>query len=208
MVKTNSNLVGRRAWLGMWALALRGADDGTISLFNGKDLTGWEGDRNLWLVEKGELVGRSRGIKYNDFLTTRDRFDSFLLKLEVRLVNNIGNSGVQFRSERVPASTECYGYQADIGPGWWGNLYDESRRRVTLVEFPEARRERVVKKDGWNEYAILAMGKRVSLALNGVITVDYWEPSETIARNGILAVQIHSGPPLEVRFRNIRIKPL
>ena len=187
--------------------AIRAAKD-FQSLFNDKDLTGWEGDHFLWKVEGGELVGRSPGISYNDFLATEESFDNFLLQLEVRLLSDEGNSGVQFRSERVPGSMEMIGYQADIGPGWWGNLYDESRRRRNLVEADPKVIERLVKKNDWNAYEVRAEADKITLRLNGRVTADYVEPDGDVARKGRIAVQIHSGPPLEVRFRNIRIQKL
>jgi hypothetical protein len=187
---------------------LLAAEDGYEPLFNGRDLTGWEGDAKLWVVERRSLIGRSPGISYNNFLAHQRRFEDFILKFQVRLLEDAGNSGVQFRSERVLNSTEFYGYQADVGPGWWGNLYDESRRRRTLVEVPQADRDRTVKKGQWNDYAVVALGKRIRLVLNGTVTADYIEPSATIARDGLIAVQIHSGPAMEVRFRDIRIRAL
>jgi hypothetical protein len=186
------------------------ADDkeaGFVPLFNGKDLTGWEGDKSLWKVEDGLLVGDSAGIKRNQFLATTKSFADFELRLEFRLRDGKGNSGVQFRSKRVPNDTEVSGYQADIGEKYWGCLYDESRRNKVLVQAP-AELEKVLKLDGWNSYVISAVGDHITLTLNGLKTVDYREPDANIARDGIIAVQVHSGPPLRVEFRNVRIKEL
>lgn len=184
------------------------AEDGFEPLFNGKDLTGWEGDTLLWVVENGELVGRSPGISYNDFLATEERFDDFELRFQIRLLDNIGNSGVQFRSERVVGSMEMIGYQADVGPGWWASLYDESRRRETLAAPDPKLLERTLKVNDWNDYSIRAEGPKITLQLNGQTTVDYVEEDDSIARDGHIAVQVHSGPPLEVRFRNMLVKRL
>ena len=86
-----------------------------MPLFNGRDLAGWEGDSKLWIVEDGMLVGRSPGIKYNDFLATVKTYGDFILRFQIRLLDNRGNSGVQFRSQRVPPpSHEVSGYQADV----------------------------------------------------------------------------------------------
>lgn len=186
------------------------ADDkeaGFVPLFNGKDLTGWEGNKSLWKVEDGMLVGDSSGIKRNQFLATTKTFGDFELRLEFRLRGGTGNSGVQFRSKRVPNDTEVSGYQADIGEKYWGCLYDESRRNKVLVQAP-ADLEKVLKPDGWNSYVIRAEGDHIVLTLNGFKTVDYRESDATIARDGIIAVQVHSGPPLRVEFRNVRIKEL
>lgn len=183
------------------------AEEGFTPLFNGKDLTGWEGNLDLWKVEDGMIVGDSPGIAHNQFLATTKQYEDFELRLEFRLVDGKGNSGVQFRSLRVPDSTEVSGYQADLGEGWWGSLYDESRRKRMLVT---ATKESLAKlnREGWNEYTIRAKGDHVTLAINGVTTVDYREEEADILRKGIIALQVHSGPPLRVEFRNIRIKSL
>jgi hypothetical protein len=195
---------------GVIATSVDGADEaelGFVSIFNGKDLTGWEGDKSLWKVEGGMLVGDSPGIKRNQFLATTNTYNDFELRLEFRLRGGKGNSGVQFRSKRVPNDTEVSGYQADIGEKYWGCLYDESRRNKVLVQAP-TELEKVLKPDGWNSYVISAVGDHITLTLNGLKTVDYHEPDANIARDGIIAVQVHSGPPLRVEFRNVRIKVL
>lgn len=182
-------------------------EPGFRALFNGKDLSGWDGDLSLWKVSDAVIVGDSPGIKHNQFLATKDEFGDFELKLEFRLKDGVGNSGVQFRTKRVPNSTEVSGYQADIGENYWGCLYDESRRNKILVQAP-ADFEKSLKKGDWNEYTIRAEGDHIVLKVNGVTTVDYKEADPEIARRGIIALQVHSGGPLKVEFRNIRIKPL
>ncbi len=191
-----------------WAVACTSPADPASELFNGRDLSGWEGDESLWLVEDGAIVGRSPGIGENVFLATTGSYENFVLRMQVLLVNDQGNSGVQFRSEREPNSTEMIGYQADIGPGWWGNLYDESRRRKNLAEADPVLIERTLRKGDWNDYEIRAEGARFRLLINGVETVDYIEDDPAIERSGRIALQIHSGPPLEVRFRNLRLEGL
>ena len=183
-----------------------GAEAGFVPLFNGVDLAGWEGDPFLWKVEDGMLIGRSPGIAYNDFLTTTKEYADFVLRFEIHLLDDVGNSGVQIRSRRVPGSMEMIGYQADIGPTWWGSLYDESRRKVTLAEPADSTLRRALKPDRWNNYEVSAIGRHVVLKLNGVVTVDYTEEDETLEQTGLIGLQVHSGPPLEARFRNIRIK--
>lgn len=209
----NSTLdtLNRRGFLaavaaGMSLPAAHAAEDGFEPLFNGKDLDGWEGDPFLWKVEDGMVVGRSPGISYNDFLTTTEEFSDFVLRFQIQLVDNIGNSGVQIRSRRVSGSMEMIGYQVDIGPSWWGSLYDESRRRVTLAAPSEATINKALKPTDWNDYEVQASGRHIVLKLNGVVTVDYTEEDESIEQTGLIGLQVHSGPPLEARFRNIRIK--
>jgi len=196
------------------ALALSGAavaaeadEEGFVPLFNGKDLTGWEGNAKLWIVEDGMLIGRSPGIKHNDFLATTKTYGDFILRFQIRLVGGKGNSGVQFRSKRVPNSHEVSGYQADVGQGWWGALYDEARRNRPMAR-PTPEALKAVKAKDWNDYEVKAIGPRVTLTINGVVMVDYTEKDDKIARDGIIAVQVHAGGPLEVQFRNMRIKEI
>ena len=184
------------------------SEEGFVSIFNGQDLGGWEGDTKLWLVEDGALVGRSPGIDYNDFLGTEKTYGNFILRFQIHLLNNDGNTGVQFRSQREEGSTEMIGYQADGGPTWWGNLYDESRRRITLIEADTALIGRILKPNDWNDYEVYANDDHIRLSINGETTADYHEEDASIARDGVIAPQIHSGPPLEVRFKDIRIKEL
>lgn len=179
--------------------------DGFVPLFNGKDLSGWEGNFDLWKVKDGVIVGDSAGIKHNDFLATKRSYTDFELRLEFRLKDGQGNSGIQFRSARVPKSTAVIGYQADIGQQYWGCLYDEHRRRKVLAPAPEAL-SKVLKKSDWNTYVIRARGNSIQLELNGLRTVDYEERDKDIARSGIIAVQVHSGPALKIEFRNLKIK--
>ncbi len=192
-------------------LATRAADKvpevGFVSIFNGRDLKGWEGDLKLWKVVDGHLVGDSPGIKKNQFLATEKNYSDFELRLEFKLHNGVGNTGIQFRSKRDPDSSEVSGYQADVGEKYWGCLYDEHRRNKVLVQAPPEL-EKSLKKDDWNAYVIRAEGDHIVLKVNDVTTVDYKEPDDKIARSGMIAVQVHSGGPLKVEFRNLRIKEL
>ena len=186
--------------------------DGFEPLFNGKDLTGWEGNLELWSAAGGEIVGKSPGIKKNEFLATKGRFGDFILKFKFRIVNTSGqaNSGMQFRSERVPNSTELSGYQADVGQGYWGCLYDESRRNKVLVKPPADELDKILRRDDWNEYVITCKGDHITLELNGLKTANYIEnePADKIAREGIFGLQIHAGGPMEVHAKEILIKKL
>lgn len=185
-----------------------GAEEtGFTPLFDGKSLAGWEGDTDLWKVEDGMIVGDSPGIKRNEFLATEKGYSDFELRLEFRLHKGSGNSGVQFRSKRVEGQSEVSGYQADIGEKYWGCLYDESRRNKVLVQAPDEL-DKVLRKEDWNSYVIRAKGNEITLAINGLTTVNYTEKDESIAREGIIALQVHSGGPLRVEFRKLRIKEL
>ena len=106
------------------------------------------------------LVGHSPGINHNEFLATTRPYGDFILALNFRLVDGKGNSGVQFRSVRVPHH-EMSGYQADIGEGYWGCLYDESRRNKVLVPASQEALKALNKTD-WNHYAVRAMGDQIT----------------------------------------------
>jgi len=171
------------------------------SFFDGRSLAGWTGDAALWSVEDGEIVGRTAGLARNEFLKSDLELGDFRLSLEVRLVGDAGNSGIQFRT-RAREDGEVEGYQADIGPGWWGKLYEENGRAL-LAEGPA---EDPVIADGWNLYEIEARGSRVRTWINGKTCVDLDDPAG--ARRGIVALQIHSGGATEVRFRKLRAELL
>ncbi|MFL5338821.1 MAG: PVC-type heme-binding CxxCH protein [Gemmataceae bacterium] len=167
--------------------------------FNGKDLTGWDGNPKLWSVENGEIVGKSPGIKKNEFLKSQLAVTDFKLSLKLKLVPNKENSGVQFRSEALPDG-EMKGPQADVGAGWWGKLYDESARGLIW----DKSGEKHVKVDDWNEYVIEAVGPKVRTWLNGNLCVDLTD--EKISLRGIFGLQIHAGGPMEVRFKDLKLE--
>ncbi|MDB5310620.1 MAG: hypothetical protein JWO38_4822 [Gemmataceae bacterium] len=170
--------------------------------FNGKDLTGWDGDKDVWAVENGEIVGRTKtGLKKNTFLKSQVAVEDFKLTLKVKLTPNAANSGVQFRSEPLPDG-EMRGPQADIGAGWWGKLYEESGRGLLVKEGGEKH----VKPDDWNDYAVEAKGSRVRIWINGNLVCDYDDPK--LARRGVVGLQVHSGGPTDVRFKEIKLEVL
>jgi putative heme-binding domain-containing protein len=168
--------------------------DNVGSFYNGKDLAGWVGDAKLWSVENGEIVGKTGGLAKNEFLISELSVGDFKLELDVKLAKDEGNSGIQIRSQPI-AGGEMKGYQADIGPGWWGKLYEEHGR--ALLEAKGG--EEFVKKDDWNHYEIIAAGSRVRTWINGNLCVDRDDPLG--ARQGVIAVQLHSGGATEVRLR-------
>lgn len=191
----------------LWTVAAWGQGAAT-PLFDGKTLAGWVVDTpGLWQVRDGMIVGRHDGLKYNDFLRTRKHYKDFELRLKFRLVNGEGNTGVQFRSQPVPDSHEVAGYQADIGMQYWGCLYDESRRKRVLAQAAVGSLEGL-DKTGWNEYVITARGNHITLELNGKRTVDYTEPEPGMDSPGFIALQVHSGPRIEVWFKDIVLREL
>jgi dienelactone hydrolase len=185
---------------------------GFRSLFNGKDLNGWSGRTDVWKVENGAIVADTPGLKQNEFLTTAKRYRNFVLQASFRLVGGKGNSGIQIRSDRIPNDSEMIGYQADVGDGYWGALYDESRRnRVLSAPKGDAseRLDKALKKEGWNRYLIRAAGTRIQLWINGAMTVDYTEKEDKIAPEGLIGLQVHSDRnPVRVEFKDVFIQEL
>lgn len=187
--------------------------EGYALLFDGRSLDGWDGNPNLWSVRDGAIVGSSdrHPVDTNTFLIYKKSFDDFILRLEVRLRN--GNSGIQFRSEHVQGPGWIVrGYQADFSDAGersaWGNFYEERGRGRSLMATPDEgwrRAKDVVLHREWNRYEIRAEADRVRLTLNGKVTFD---GTDDRTRAGIVAIQLHSGPAMQVECRSIRIKPL
>ncbi len=149
--------------------------------FNGRDLAGWEGRKDLWKAENGEIVGKAAPLSGVEYLVHARPVEDFRLTLEVKLVGEEGNSGIQFRSEKFEA-TDMKGYQADIGPGAWGKLIERNGRGPLVEEGGEDR----VKPGAWNLYEILAVGGRIQLALNGKKVADYADPQPV--RRGLIGL--------------------
>lgn len=195
--------------IALLALTTATAADGPFQpLFNGRDLSGWKpGTPGVWSVQQGMIVGRSGGMRHNEFLRTTKKYADFVLRVKFRLVNGQGNAGIQFRTAEIPGSYEVSGYQADIGQQYWGCLYDESRRKRVVAQASPSALEGL-RKDGWNRYVITARGNHITLDLNGKRTVDYVETERGIATSGIIALQVHGGPPMEVQYTDIEIREL
>ena len=176
-------------------------------IFDGVTLSGWEGSTEYFRVEEGLIVGGTDAapIPRNEFLCTLEEYGDFELELEFRLDEGV-NSGVQIRSQRIPGSHETIGYQADLGEGYWGAIYDESRRNRVLIAPVDGLIEGTLDETGWNRYRIVAEGPRIRLFVNDEQTVDYTEEEAGIPQRGLICLQIHSGPPGEVRFRDVRIR--
>jgi len=179
-------------------------------LFDGKTFNGWEGNLKAFRIEGGAIVGGSLAerVPRNEFLCAAKEYGDFELRLEFKLLGRGANAGVQIRSRRVPNHHEMIGYQADLGDGWWGCLYDESRRRRVLAGPPAAERAKLIRRDQWNEYVIRCEGRRIRLSINGQPTVDYTETDESIPQTGLIGLQIHGGPPTEAWYRNVKIREL
>lgn len=176
------------------------ADEKTLPLFfDGQSLALWRGDPAVWSVDKGAIIGKtSTGLPHNTFLVSQLLLDNFRLEVDVELVGNIGNSGIQFRS--VPlADGEMKGLQADIGAGWWGNLYEESGRGV--LSRPAGAEPG---GSGVHHYEIVACGSKVLTAIDGRVAAELDDPK--CAARGVIGLQVHSGGPTEVRFSKLRLE--
>ena len=185
-----------------------------VPLFDGKSFTGWEGNTGMvWRIEEGAFTAGTLDKKQekNDFLATKKEFGDFDLRLKWKLEGTEGfvNGGVQFRSKRIPNHHEVSGFQADLGAGLDGALYDESRRNKVLARPSMEVLEKARKPLGeWNDYRIRAQGQRIQIWLNGLETVDYTETDESIAQKGIVAIQIHGNATSIVRYKDIAIEEL
>jgi hypothetical protein len=192
------------------AAGVAAAEEGFEPLFDGRTLEGWEGDRSIFRVADGAIVGGTldERIQRNEFLCTTREFGDFELRLKFKVLGQGANAGVQFRSRRIPNHHEVRGYQADLGDGWWGSLYDESRRNKILAAADKTIITEALDRDDWNDYAIRCQGPRIQLWINGRQTVDYTEPDATIEPAGLIGLQIHGGPPSEAWYKDIRVKKL
>lgn len=183
-----------------------------VPMFDGKTLDGWEGTPGFWRVTNGVIIGGSltETVKQNEFLATTRRYTNFIFRTKFKLTGTgFVNSGVQMRSERVPNSSEMAGYQCDLGePNWWGSLYDESRRNVTLAWSDMAVIGPRVRRNNWNDYVIRAEGNRITTWINGAQGVDYFEPDGTIIGSGKIGFQVHGGGATEAAFKDITIEEL
>ncbi len=197
-----------------------------VSLFDGT-FSGWEGDiENTWRIEDGTIIAGSMAgpAPRNEFLCSKSKYSDFELTLEFKTTGTEKiNAGIQFRTQLASGAHasgqqeaeqeyhEVIGYQADIGEGYHGCLYDESRRRKVLARADETTDKKVVDAtpdDGWQSYRIRAVGNRIQLWLNGIQTVDYTETEESIWREGIIALQIHGRMVGTIAYRNIHVEEL
>ncbi len=204
-------------------------EEGFKPMFNGKDLTGWEGEPGYWSVEDGAITGKTTAKKPLDhpsyLFWQGGKPADFELRASYRFVSPEGNSGINFRSARLP-KWDVKGYQADMetGPNYTGILYEcngreivtqrgqkmvihEDGRREMTVLAPTADLQKHIKANDWNEYAIIARGPELIFKINGVVmshTID--RERGKAASSGCITLQVHPGPPVTVQFKNIRIK--
>jgi hypothetical protein len=187
------------------ALPTRGGESGG-SLFNGKTLDGFEGlIDQYWKVQDGAIVGSSpKQIPFNTFLCSKKKYSDFELSFQVKMPK--GNSGIQIRSHiHDPKKFAVTGPQCDMGDVFWGSLYGENFGGMMKAADGKLV-NKILKKDDFNDYSIRAVGKHVTIKLNGETTVD--GDFEKMPADGIIAFQLHSGGPMEVTFRKIVFKDL
>jgi hypothetical protein len=177
----------------------------SVSIFNGKDLTGWTiHGTEKWYVEKGYLVCESGPDKQYGYLSTNKNYKNFVLTLEFKQESN-GNSGVFFRSSIE--GTKISGWQCEVAPKdhFTGGIY-ESYGRGWLIK-PNPLHERFLKTGKWNKLKLQVNGDEVTTWLNGHMMVQFND--EKIGKgNGFIALQIHDGGGIKVRWRKIRIEEL
>jgi hypothetical protein len=232
-------LVGAALFIPHLPLQAQEAEPGFTSLFNGKDLSGWAGRTNHWSVEDGVITGittPANPAKGNNFLIAKQGDESlivgdFELRFSYRFTGDSGNSGLQYRS-KDRGNFVVNGYQADfeVGPTFSGILYEEGGRGIlcergrkvvikddngktkieTVGKLGDTKEiQAAIKKDGWNDYVVIAKGNHLQHFINGHQTADVIDEQESkAASTGILAFQVHAGPPMKIQFKNIRIKKL
>ena len=207
----------------------RAADEeGFVPMFNGKDLTGWEGKTGGWWVEDGAITSQSTKekpcLKCHYLYWQGGEPADFVLRFKYKLIG--GNSGLQFRSERRP-NYDTWGYQADMEAGtqWTGCLFQHERggvvmrgKRAVIAEDGQRQEEefavgsdlqKLVKPDDWNDYEVVAEGNHITLRINGALMCEVDDRDTKLAcHKGIIALQMHPGPPMKVQFKNLRIKVL
>jgi hypothetical protein len=173
-------------------------------LTNGKDLTGWvaPNDQSLFILEHGEVVGRTKEgqLKKNEFLVSGREYTDFVLKAKVLIKG--GNSGIQFRSKRAEDGAVA-GPQVDIADQYWGVLYDERGPRGIIERYDEMKIKSIAKIGDWNDLEIAVKGQHLVVHLNGAKILDREDP--LFPKSGIIALQVHAGPPMEVRFKDLMI---
>ena len=175
------------------------------TLFNGKDLTGWNiHGTELWYVEDGLLVCESGPEEKYGYLSTKKFYDDFILTLEFKQEAN-GNSGVFFRS--TLEGTKISGWQVEVAPPGndSGGIY-ESYGRGWLIK-PDPEKDKALKMGDWNRMKIKVVGDKVTTWLNGTQMISFTD--EKIGRGkGSIALQIHDGGGIKIRWRKLKVKPL
>jgi hypothetical protein len=182
----------------------RKGDPETIKLFNGKDLTGWQGHKKLWSVKDGVIVARNtEPIKVSTYLLTKRKFSDFRILATVKLVESEMHSGIAFWGRNAPEHGDKYTYAGHLVmfPSGWG-MYDLFGRNGLPVSGAAAKQ--VGKQHDWNDLEILAQGNRVRVGVNGKQVVDWRDPEPKRILEGPIGLQLHSNKvPQEVHFKGL-----
>lgn len=204
------------------------AEEGFRSLFNGKDLSGWDGNPELWSVEDGCIIGKTTGpeqLTYNQFLIWRGGvLKNFELRARMKLAGS--NSGIQYRSREFPETGKWSigGYQCDVHPTAMNNamVFGEKaggvlvRNGQSIVIEPEGKRWLVAEREPvtvdtaeWHEYTIVARGNHLVHKIDGRVTTDLLDfGKKTFVPEGLLAFQLHRGPAMKVQIKDVLLKEL
>jgi len=205
--------------------------EGFVSLFNGRDLAGWDGDPRIWSVKDGAIAGQTTAdvtVKENSFLVWKDEVEDFELRLKFKLQG--GNSGIYYRARKRPAGQTqgeaLVGTQADFdASGRWTGVIMEYTLREVLAERGEkvvidgsGKREvagslgdakkllDAVKPNEWNDYTVVAKGGHVTLQINGTPMCELEDKDPKRLVRGWLALQVHVGPPMQVQFKDVFLR--
>ena len=211
------------------------AEKGFETIFDGKTLKGWNGDPKFWSVKDGAITGKTtkeNPTKGNTFIIWEGKTGNFDLRLDYKIIG--GNSGIQYRSFKAdgPDEWRIGGYQADFEAGdtfsgiCYGERFrgilslrgkkttltvgDDGKLKKEVEEFAkDADIAKAIKKEVWNSYRIVARNFNLSHYINDVKTTQVVDHDRKTRRaDGLLALQLHAGPPMTVQFKNIRIKEL
>ena len=211
---------------------------GFISLFNGKDLTGWEGMEGYWSVKDGVISGHETKDKSKQtFLIYKEPVKDFELHCSFKF-NAVdgkvdGNSGIQFRSKVLDAKTfRVGGYQADFDAGntFTGIIYDEAsvaggrgvmsnrgekthwdadnKRHNEKGPMSDAELKKTIKVGDWNDVILVVQGNHITYSINGNVTTDCVDESPKALKEGVLAIQLHAGFTMEIQIKDITMKKL
>lgn len=228
--------------LALLAPVVRGVEPGFESLFNGKDLSGWEGLSPTWAVEDGAITGVNTAeapLKHNTFLVWKGgEVANFELRARFRFMSpnpKDGNAGIQYRSKVVDAEKFIVaGYQGDFNAeGRYIGLFYEEKGRGILAQpgqqvivkgvgndkkpilevigstTPHAEVLASIKPGEWVDYTIIAIGNHLRHYVNGRLSTELFDlDTANAASKGIVALQVHTGPPMKIQFKDLRLKKL
>jgi hypothetical protein len=209
--------------------------DGWITLFNGKDLDGWEGLGDFWTVKDGVISGHEtkEASKQTFLVYAASNFSDFELHLKYKFATPDGNSGIQFRSKVLdPKTYRVGGYQADCDAkaGYDGSIYDEAsvaggrgtmsnrgekttwdaetKRKNEKLPQDNAELKKLIKVGDWNDVVLVAKGNHVTYTINDHLMTDLTDESPKGLKDGVLALQCHAGFTMDIQFKDIKIKLL